>query len=137
MKDETKVPMEMSLEDGNSAEQLRDILNKKAQEKTALNNIEGLNILKKSKFYYGNNGELREHIATYKGYAIMIKQEKIKEEVNQKENNMFPTLVKLTELKSMKRVNGNVIRKLNPNSIHEFEKMALVQGVVVQIDKGI
>ena len=134
---DSKIPMEMSLEDGNSAEQLRNILEQKAKEKMQMENLPGLNILKKSKFCYGNNGELREHIASYNGFAIMIKQEKIKEDLNDKEVSMFPSLVALKDLKKMKKVNGNVIRKLNPNSIHDFEKMALIQGVVIEIDKGI
>ena len=132
-----EIPMEMSLEDGNSAEQLRDILEQKAKEKMQMENLPGLNILKKSKFYYGNNGELREMIAAYNGYAIMIKQEKIKEDLNDKEVNMFPSLVTLEDLRKMKKVNGNIIRKMNPDSIHDFEKMALIQGVVIRIDEGI
>jgi len=127
----------MSLEDGNSAEQLRNILEQKAKEKMQMENLPGLNILKKSKFYYGNNGELREHIASYNGFAIMIKQEKIKEDLNDKEVSMFPSLVALKDLKKMKKVNGNIIRKLNPNSIHDFEKMALLVKVIEEIDKGI
>jgi len=136
-KKDSKIPMEMSLEDGNSAEQLRNILEQKAKEKMQMENLPGLNILKKSKFYYGNNGELRECIAVYNGFAIMIKQEKIKEDLNDKEVNMFPSLVTLKDLKKMKKVNGNIIRKLNPNSIHDFEKMALLVKVIEEIDKGI
>jgi len=137
MSEKDNKPMEMTLEDGNKAKQLRDLLEQKAKEKLKLDSLPGLHLLKKSKFYYGSNGELREHIATYNGYAIMIKQEKIKEDLNDKEVKMFPSLVTLEDLRKMKKVNGNIIRKLNPDSIHEFEKMALIQGVVFQIDDGI
>ena len=132
-----QMPIEMSLEDGNSTEQLRDLLNRKAKEKLQLESLKNLNILKKSRFYYGINGELREHIATYKGYAILIKQEQIKEELDSKNNTMFPTLLTLEDLRKLKKVNGNIIRKLQPNSIHEYEKMALIQGVIFKIDEGI
>lgn len=132
-----QVPMEMSLEDGKAAEQLKDILDKKAKDKLKLQENKNLHILAKSKFYYGNNGELREHIATYKGYAILLKQENLKEEINTKENKMFPSLVTLEDLKKLKKVNGNIIRKLQPNSLHEYEKMALIQGVIFEIDKGV
>ena len=135
--EDKKVPMEISLEDGNAVEQLKDLLEKKAKEKLKLASIKGLAILPKSKFYYGTNRELREHIATYKGYAILLKQENLKEEINLKENRMFPSLVTLVDLKKMKKVNGNIIRKLQPDSVHEYEKMALVQGVMTEIDKGL
>jgi len=131
-----ETPQEVSFDDAKQTKQLRELLTQKAKEKLKLEGLSGLNILKKSKFYYGNNGALREHIATYNGFAIMIKQEKIKEDLNDKEVNMFPSLVTLEDLRKMKKVNGNIIRKLNPNSIHEWEKMALIQGVVVQIDNG-
>ena len=137
MSEKDNIPMEMTLEDGNKAKQLRDLLEQKAKEKLKLEALPGLHLLKKSKFYYGNNGELREHIATYNSYAIMIKQEKIKEDLNDKEVTMFPSIVTLTDLKKMKKVNGNIIRKKQPNSIQEFEKMALIHGVVTEIDKGI
>jgi len=135
MSEKDNIPMEMTLEDGNKAKQLRDLLEQKAKEKLKLEALPGLHLLKKSKFYYGNNGELREHIATYNGYAIMIKQEKIKEDLNDKEVTMFPSIVTLTDLKKMKKVNGNIIRKKQPNSIHEFEKMALLIKVIEEIDK--
>ena len=135
---ETNVnPEEVSFEDAEQEQQLKDLLAAKAEDKMKLDAITGLRVLKKSKFYYGSNGELREAIASYGGYAIMIKQEKIKEDLNDEEVTMFPTLVTLAELKNMKKVNGNIVRKLQPNSIHEYEKMALIHGVVIQIDNGI
>jgi hypothetical protein len=130
-------PEEVSFDDAKQVQQLKDLLSKKAKEKLQIQNLPGLNILKKSKFYFGNNKELREHIASYNGYAIMIKQERIKEDINDKEVQMFPSLVTLEDLRKMKKVNGNIIRKMNPNSIHEWEKMALIQGVVIQIDNGL
>jgi len=132
-----QVPMEMSLEDGKAAEQLKNILDKKAKDKVKLQENKNLHVLAKSKFYYGTNGELREHIATYKGYAILLKQENLKEEINAKENKMFPSLVTLEDLKKLKKVNGNIIRKLQPDSLHEYEKMALIQGIIFEIDKGV
>lgn len=130
-------PMEMSLEDGNSTQQLKELLAKKAKEKLQLESLNSLTILKKSKFYYGNNGELREHIASYKNYAILIKQELIKEKLDEKNNTMFPSLVTLDDLKKMKKVNGNTVKKIQPDSIHEHEKLALLIKVVPEIDKGI
>ena len=137
MENNTNFPGEVSFEDAKATQQLKDILDKKAKEKLQLESLKDLMILKKSKFYYGTNKNLREHIATYKGYAILIKQEQIKEELNEKENKMFPSLVKIEDLRKMKKVNGNIVRKLQPNSIHEYEKMALVQGVIFEIDKGL
>ena len=128
---------EFSIEEAEQKEKLRELLKRKAEDKLNLENKEGLRLLKKSKFYYGNNGELREHFATYKGYAIMIKQEKIKEDLNEKEITMFPTLVTLDDLRKMKRVNGNIVRKLQPETIHEYEKMTLTQGIITKIDEGI
>jgi len=137
MENNANFPGEVSFEDAKATQQLKDILDKKAKEKLQLESLKDLMILKKSKFYYGTNKNLREHIATYKGYAILIKQEQIKEELNEKENKMFPSLVKIEDLRKMKKVNGNIVRKLQPNSIHEYEKMALVQGVIFEIDKGL
>ena len=137
MKDNDKKPMEVSLEEGNASQQLKDLLDAKAKEKLKLQNMKDLHILKKSRFYKNSDGNLREHIASYKGYAILLKQEKIKEELNNKEMTMFPSLIKLNELKNMKRVNGNIVRKINPESIHEYEKMALIQGTITEIDKGL
>jgi len=133
---DTDAPMEMSLEDGNSAEQLKEILAEKARRDLATQNLKGLHVLKKSRFYY-NGDKLREHIGTYMGKAILIKQEHIKEELNSKENKMFPSLVDLKDLKLMRKVNGNVVRKLQPKSVHEYEKMALIQAVVTEMDKGV
>jgi hypothetical protein len=130
-------PMEVSLEDAAQEKQLADLLKMKAEEKMKLTATNGLRVLSKSKFYYGTNGDLREHIATYKGYAIMIKQEKISEDLNEKEVTMFPTLITLPELKMLKKVNGNVVRKLQPKSIHEYEKLTLIHGVVIKIDEGL
>jgi UDP-3-O-[3-hydroxymyristoyl] glucosamine N-acyltransferase len=134
---DTKAPMEMSLEDGKSAQQLAEILAAKAKDKLQIESMQDMHLLKKSKFYYNSKKELREHIATYKGYAILIKQEQIKELENDKETRMFPTLIKINELKFMKKVNGNIVRKIQPQSIHEYEKMALIQGVIAEINKGL
>ncbi len=131
------IPEEVSFDDAASAEQLRELLARKAHEKIQIANTEGLIVLKKSKFYYATNGNLREHIATYKDFAILIKQENIKEEINDKENRMFPSLVSLEDLRKMKRVNGNVVRRIQPDSLHEFEKMALIQAVVSRIEEGV
>jgi hypothetical protein len=129
------IPMELSLEDGSAEKRLTDILNAKAKEKLKIQSMNNMHLLKKSKFYYNSNGDLREHIATYNGYAILIKQEKIKEDENDKEVMMFPSLIKISELKNLKRVNGNIIRKLQPDSIHEYEKLALIVKTTEEIDK--
>lgn len=123
-------PMEMSK--GNP-KQLKDILAKKAKESLDMKAINNLHILSKSKFYR-NGDKLREHIATYKNQAILIKQEQILEDIDDKNQAMFPVLIKLEELKKMKKVNGNIIRKIQPKSLHEFQKMALVQGVINKMD---
>jgi hypothetical protein len=130
-----KIPMELSLEDGEAALQLKELLEQKAKDKINLNKNPNLNMLKRSKFYYSPNNEFREHIANYKGYAILIKQENIKEELDSKTMKMFPSLVTLTDLRKMKKVNGNIVRKSNPKTVHEFEKIALVQEVMKEIDK--
>ena len=126
--------MEMSLEEGKNVKQLQDILREKAAEKANLQSNNSLQLLKKSKFYYSADGTIREHIATYGGYAVLLNSDKLKEELNTKENTMFPTLVKADELHGLKKVNGNIVRKLQPNSLHEFEIMILIQGVIKEID---
>jgi len=130
--------MEMTLEDGKAQQQLNDLLMQKAKEKQDLENMNGFVLIKKTKFYRTVSGELAEHIASYKGYAILIKQD-IKEKIEDTDEAilMKPTLVLLTELKNLKRVNGNIVRKINPTSLHEFEKLSLVQGVIVAVDKGL
>jgi len=131
---EEKLPKEVSIEDAEASKKLKDILDKKAKEKLTLIANVDLNVLKKSKFFYSNDGSFREHIATYKGYAILIKSDLIKEEINTEETKMFPSLIKLEDLKKLKRVNGNVVRKKQPDSIHEYEKIALLIKVVPEID---
>jgi len=129
--------IEITPEEAAGTQQLTDLLNEKAKEKFNLEKLKGLNLLKKSKFYYSTNGELREHISTYNGYAILLKQENLKEEINDKEDTIFPSIVTIEDLRKMKKVNGNKVRKIQPKSLHEWEKMALVQGVIHNIDKGI
>ena len=115
---------------------LRDIIDKKAKEKLKLKSTNGLFLLKRSRFYM--NGEnLREHIATYKDYAIMLKQEQLKTEYNDKEHIGHLSLVHVSVLKELKKVNGNVIRQIQPKSLHEYEKMALIQSTIVKIDEGL
>lgn len=128
---------EVSMEMGNQSEKLTELLAKKAHEKLQLTKIEALHVLKKSKFYYTQDKKVREHLANYKGYAILIKQEHIKEDINDKEMRMFPALVTLPDLRKMKKINGNIVRKLQPQSLHEFQKLALIQGVISEIDKGV
>jgi len=132
-----KPTLEVSIEEASKADQLIDIINAKTKEKNKLEEIDSLHLLTKSRFYYNADKQLREHVGTYKGFAILLKQEKIKEILNDKENTMFPSLVTLTDLKRMKRVNGNIVRKINPDSLHEYEIMALIQGIILEIDKGL
>ena len=138
---ENNMPEEVSFEDAKQQKQLEKILEEKAKQKTKLDQIIGLNVLRRSKFYYGKNNELREHIATYKSqknetYAILLNSNKImKEEINPDEAKVFPILVKLEDLKKMKKVNGNVVRKLQPKTLHKWDQMALVQGTIVEIEK--
>jgi hypothetical protein len=85
-----------------------------------------------------NGDKLREHVATYKNYAIMLKQEQLKEDDGKsKMMEVFPALIDTNLLSVMKRVNGNVIRKMQPKTLHQYEIMALVNQVVVNIDKGL
>ena len=132
-----KTPSEVSLDEVKSYPNLGDMLDEKAKEIQELSKNTGLYLLKKSKFYM--NGEnLREHIANYKGYAIMLKQENLKEEIegNTKEHKVNPAIIDLNMLSLMKPVNGNIVRKLNPNSLHFHEKMSVVIATVKEIDKG-
>jgi hypothetical protein len=117
---------------------LKELLDKKTQEKLNIDSIPGLHVLKKSTFYM-NRDKLREHVATYKDYAIMLKQEQLKEDIenNLKEITVFPALVQKDLLHAMKRVNGNIIRKMKPKTLHKYEIMALIQRTIAQIDKGI
>jgi len=130
-------PTGVSFSDASQEKQLADLLKMKAEEKLKLSKTVGLRVLSKSKFYYSSTGDLREHIASYKGYAIMIKQEKISEDYNEKEVLMFPSLISLIDLKKLKKVNGNIVRKLQPKTIHEYEKIALIYGVLTKIDEGL
>jgi hypothetical protein len=134
---ETNFPGEVSFEDAKATQQLKDILETKAKEKVKLENFSGLNILSKSKFYYSTTGELREHIATYKGYAILLREDNMIEDIDGEVSNAYPIIVTLSDLKKLKKINGNVVRKLQPKTIHEYEKMAVIQGVVTKIDEGI
>lgn len=138
MEKETNInPEEVSFEDAAQAQQLRELLEQKILDKQKLNETKGLKVLKKSKFYYGVDDNLREHIATYNGMAILLKQEEVPEELNDKEQGMTVALVTLPDLKKMKKVNGNIVRKINPKTIHEFEKMAAVQSIILELDKDI
>lgn len=111
---------------------LKEITNQKSK----LNDIIGLRVLKKSKFYYGKDKNFREHIASYQGYAILLKQENLDfSGENQKEKELDISLVTLKDLKKMKKVNGNIVRKINPKSLHDFEKMAVVQQAILKIDE--
>jgi len=138
---DNKIPKEVSFEEAKQAKKLEKILEEKAKEKTKLDNILGLNVLKRSKFYYGKNNELREHIATYRSeknenYAILLNSSKImKEDISSDEAKVFPVLIKLEDLKKMKKVNGNIVRKLQPKTLHKWDQMALIQGTIAEIEK--
>ncbi len=92
------------------------------------NFVENFKILKKSVFYYYND-KLREHIATYNGYAILIKQECI--------NNSEPafSIIKKTDLQLLKKVNGNIIRKINPSSFNVETKTKMLFECIEEISK--
>ena len=126
-------PTEVSKEEAENNPKLDDLLAEKAKAKLALIKNNSFNLLKRSKFYYVNGG-IREHIATYKGYAILLNPEKLKTELNDKEDTVYPSLLKTNALKKLKKVNGNVVRKLNPNTLPEFYKMNLLLGTLTQID---
>jgi sRNA-binding regulator protein Hfq len=139
MSTEKNQPKEVSFEEAanSNTKDLKELLNEKAKTKVNMENIPGLTILKKSKFYM-NGDKLREHVATYKNYAIMLKQEQLKEDDGKsKMMEVFPALIDTNLLSVMKRVNGNVIRKMQPKTLHQYEIMALVNQVVVNIDKGL
>jgi hypothetical protein len=137
---EKQEPQEVQFEEAKAqgVPDLKELLDKKAQEKLNMDAVPGLHVLKKSVFYM-NGDELREHVATYKDYAIMLKQEHLKENIqdNLKEITVFPALIQKDLLHTMKRVNGNVIRKMKPKTLHKYEIMALVQQTIGKIDKGI
>lgn len=131
-------PKEVSFEEAKAegVPDLKELLDKKAQEKLNIENIPGLHVLKKSKFYM-NGDLLREHIATYKGKAIMLKQEQLKEAAeDMREIQVFPAIVEEDLLTVMKKVNGNVVRQINPATLHKYEKMAIVNQIVSKIDAG-
>jgi hypothetical protein len=94
--------------------------------------IPNLQVLKKSKFY-SLDDKLREHIGTYRGYAIMLKQESLREE-HGKEVHLNPSLIQANMLGNLKKVNGNTIRKMQPKTLHESEKLSLFLKIQAEID---
>jgi len=112
-------------------------LNKKLQEKQEqykkIEKLPGLYVLKKSRFYDTENG-WREHIATYKDYAIMLKTNNLRGEQNNNTTQMYPILVPINGVKYMKKVNGNIVRKKNPDTLSWPEKMVLIEAVTRKID---
>ena len=103
-----------------------------------LKTMGSVHILKKSQFYM-NGDKLREHIGNHKNYAILLKQEELKEDIpelrdDRKQVKLFASIVKLSELKLMKKVNGNIIRKMQPKTLHDVEKMPLVMESIKLID---
>jgi len=114
---------------------LKELLEKKAKEKFNLVDNKFLNLLNKSKFYYSSNNQLLEHIATYKNYCILLKSSNLKKDIDKNNTEMFPTLVKTDEIKGLKRVNGNIVRKLKPDTLSNLEKLALINSVVGKIDE--
>lgn len=116
--------------------ELSDLIEENSKIEETLNNNTNLSLLKKSKFYL-NGSNLREHIATYKGYAILLKQEQLSKflDSKEKEDIIETSLVTLNTLKQMKKVNGNIIRKMQPKAIGQYDKMALLYKTIIEIDK--
>jgi len=85
-------------------------------------------LLKKSRFYK-INGKLREHIGNFKDYAICLKEECISKEINKNEINLFPVLIKLNKIKYLKKVNGNIIRKIKPKTLNLIQKKLLIEKI--------
>ena len=108
---------------------LTDVLNEEA----AINKISNLYLLKESRFYM-NGDNLREHIATYKNYAILLKQEILKQDSGNKMVTLFPSLVHLSDLKKIKKVNRNKVRKMNPQTLLLKEKLSLMYETIKHID---
>lgn len=102
-----------------------------------IKNIVGLRVLSKSQFYYSpdSNKDLREHVASYKQFAIMLKSNHLREDQG-KTVELFPSLVKLDELQFMKKVNGNIVRKLKPRTLSVYELMPMIQSIVHKIDNS-
>jgi hypothetical protein len=83
-----------------------------------------IQFLSKEKFYRNSKSELLEHFCTYKNYAILIKTGK-ESEISDKELEVPVTLVKINELKDLKKVNGNIVRKLQPSTLDKGTKFML------------
>jgi len=94
---------------------------------------DGLTFFKKSRFYM-NKGVLREHIATYKGYAILLDHNNLKETLDENKTKMMPILISANDIKLLKKINGNIIRKLNPQTLTKLEKAVMLDEVMKNID---
>jgi len=113
--------------------QLADLLKDQKEKEEEIKKIPALSLLKKSKFYYYDNN-LREHIANYKNYSILLKQENVSQETEEKDIVIKPSIVKTEDLKKVKRVNANIIKKTNPSTLMYNEKMMVLLGVIEKID---
>lgn len=91
-----------------------------------------IKVLKKQKFYYSNNGDILEHFSSYKNYAILLRScTELDEDIK-----IDFVLILLKDLKNIKRVNGNVVRKINPRTVSTTQKIMIFYKAKEFIDSG-
>ena len=95
----------------------------------------GIQLLKKSKFYKVN-GKIREHIGNYKCYGLFLKQELLKEKIedDSKNETLFISLIKTEDIPLLKKINGNIVRRTNPETLHKIDIMKMMPKVMEKID---
>ena len=108
-------------------------LNVFTKEEKAVLSIKDLIVYSKTQFY-GTKKDLREHIASYKDYAILLKSSELKEELDKKKTSINCSLVLVKDLKNLKKVNGNIIRKIQPLTLSPYEKIPLVNQIISKLD---
>ena len=136
-----------------NAQKLEELIKDK-RELEKLNKLKLLNsratLLKKSKFYrikrpngkLSELSELREHIGNYREYGIFLKQEEMLNidditviKATSNEAKINPSIILIKDIKFLKAINGNIIRKIQPKTIHEIEKMSVLLASMEKIDK--
>ena len=90
-------------------------------------------MLNKSKFYMNGKSWI-EHIGSFKGFAICLKSEDLIDHVDDKHDKLKYILIAENDLKILKPINGNVIRKLQPDSVNKLNKGLVFNTARVDIE---
>ena len=140
-KNDKELPLEISeLEAEIIKENNKRDIKRKNEELKKLKDIKGLYILKKSRFYSKDGTDsiesLREHFATYKDYVITIKQNMERKTLENGDEVISVDIAVVTkdDIKLMKRINSNKVRKMMPNTINDLEKISALLNITKELD---